>query len=76
MDCPVITVAYERHVLIHFGRVLPLFQMIAKNVGIRRARGEFVLATNIDVLFSDELMVRIAQRDLRADRLYRCDRLT
>jgi hypothetical protein len=25
---------------------LPLYQMIAKNVGIRRARGRFVLATN------------------------------
>jgi hypothetical protein len=60
--------------LIRFGRVLPLFQMIAKNVGIRRARGEFILATNIDILFSDELMARIVQRNFRADRLYRCDR--
>jgi hypothetical protein len=74
VDCRVITVPYERHVLIRFGRVLPLFQMIAKNVGIRRARGEFILATNIDILFSDELMARIAQKDLHADRLYRCDR--
>jgi hypothetical protein len=74
VDCRVITVPHERHVLIRFGRVLPLFQMIAKNVGIRRARGEFILATNIDILFSDELMARIARKDLRADRLYRCDR--
>jgi hypothetical protein len=74
VDCRVITVPYERHVLIRFGRVLPLFQMIAKNVGIRRARGQFILATNIDILFSDELMARIAQKDLRLDRLYRCDR--
>ena len=37
--------------------VLPLFQMIAKNVGIRRARGRFVLCTNQDVLFSSELIV-------------------
>jgi hypothetical protein len=74
VDCRVITVPYERHVLIRFGRVLPLFQMIAKNVGIRRARGEFILATNIDILFSDELMARVAERDFRADRLYRCDR--
>ena len=74
VDCRVITVPYERHILIRFGRVLPLFQMIAKNVGIRRARGEFVLATNIDILFSDELMARVAQRDFRADRVYRCDR--
>jgi hypothetical protein len=74
VDCRVITVPHERHVLIRFGRVLPLFQMIAKNVGIRRARGEFILATNIDILFSEELMARIARKDLRADRLYRCDR--
>jgi len=48
--------------------------MIAKNVGIRRARGEFVLATNIDILFSDALMKRLARRDLRSDTLYRIDR--
>ena len=35
---------------------LSLFQMIAKNVGIRAARGRFVLATNVDILFSDELV--------------------
>src|SRR5208282_5084177 len=32
---------------------LALYQMIAKNAGIRRARGKFILATNIDILFSD-----------------------
>jgi len=38
-------------------QALPLYQMIGKNVGIRRAAGEFVLATNIDILFrpADEL---------------------
>ena len=30
--------------------------MIAKNVGIRRARGAFVLCTNVDLLFSDALV--------------------
>lgn len=74
VDCRVITVPYERHVLIRFGRVLPLFQMIAKNVGIRRARGEFILATNIDILFSNELMALVALKAFRADRFYRCDR--
>src|SRR6185503_5263652 len=34
--------------LLHSER-LPLFQMIAKNVGIRRARGQYVVATNIDI---------------------------
>jgi len=58
----------------HSGQ-LPLFQMIAKNVGIRRARGQFVLATNIDILFSDELMAHFAARRLAPRRLYRIDRL-
>ena len=48
--------------------------MIAKNAGIRRARGQFVLATNIDILFSDELMEYLAARRLERGRMYRIDR--
>jgi len=55
-------------------QALPLYQMIAKNVGIRRARGEFILATNIDVIFSHELFELLAQRRLEAGRMYRVDR--
>lgn len=55
-------------------RALPLYQMIAKNAGIRRARGEFVLATNIDILFSDELFELIAGRRLERGKMYRVDR--
>jgi hypothetical protein len=53
---------------------LGLYQMIAKNVGIRRAQGQFVLATNIDLIFSDELMQFIAARRLEPNRMYRIDR--
>lgn len=53
---------------------LPLYQMIAKNVGIRRARGRFVLATNIDILFSSELATFFAGRTLQPNRMYRIDR--
>jgi hypothetical protein len=53
---------------------LPLFQMIAKNVGIRRSRGRFVLATNVDLLLGDRLMAFLARRQLREDALYRVDR--
>jgi hypothetical protein len=53
---------------------LALYQMIAKNVGIRRARGQFILATNIDILFSDELMEFIARRSLKRGEMYRIDR--
>lgn len=54
--------------------VLPLFQMIAKNVGVRRARGEYVLATNIDILFSEELATWLAGNALNPNAFYRIDR--
>uniref|UniRef100_Q02BB0 Methyltransferase FkbM family n=1 Tax=Solibacter usitatus (strain Ellin6076) TaxID=234267 RepID=Q02BB0_SOLUE len=53
---------------------IPLHQMIAKNVGIRRARGQFVLATNIDILFSPELMRFLSTRSLERGVMYRMDR--
>ena len=49
--------------------------MIAKNVGIRRARGKYVLATNIDVLFSDELFMCFKKKKLKPGILYRTNRL-
>jgi hypothetical protein len=54
--------------------VLPLYQMIAKNVGIRRASGRFVLATNIDIVFSLELASFLAEGKLQPGRMYRIDR--
>lgn len=53
---------------------IPLFQMIAKNVGIRRARGELVLATNPDLLFSDALIEALARAPIGADAMLRIDR--
>jgi len=48
--------------------------MIAKNVGICRARGQFILATNIDILFSKELIQFIANQRLDTKKVYRVDR--
>jgi hypothetical protein len=70
----IVTVPREMHAQLPHGDQLPLFQMIAKNVGVRRARGRFVLATNIDILFSDEAIVFMRDR-LRSGCLYRADRL-
>ena len=70
----VVTVPPEIHRRFLHSDRLPLFQMIAKNAGIRRARGRFVLATNIDILFSEELMAHLARRPLVAGRFYRVDR--
>ncbi len=69
----IIQVPPELHARLANADRLPLFQMVAKNVGIRRARGDFVLATNIDILFSDAL-VRFMRDRLRSGNLYRVDR--
>ncbi|MCS6951951.1 MAG: hypothetical protein RMK57_00830 [Bryobacterales bacterium] len=69
-----IEVPPEIHGRYRHAAALPLYQMIAKNVGIRRARGEFILATNIDILFSDELFELLAARRLEPNRMYRVDR--
>ena len=69
-----IEVPAELHARFAHGAALPLYQMIAKNVGIRRALGEFVLVTNIDILFSSELAEFFAERRLQRGRMYRIDR--
>lgn len=75
-NCPIriITVSRELHEHFENSDVIPLFQMIAKNVGIRRAHGQFILATNVDIFFSNEMMRFLAYGNLRKDRMYRTDR--
>jgi hypothetical protein len=73
-DVRFITVPPEVHGRYQHGTNLPLYQMIGKNVGIRRARGRFILATNIDILFSDELAEFLSKQQLLTDRMYRIDR--
>ncbi len=70
----VITVPPGLHARVKYAEKLPFFQMIAKNAGIRRARGRFILATNIDIIFSDELMAYIGRQQLDPSRQYRVDR--
>ena len=51
---------------------LPMNNMVARNIGIRRAKGEYILATGIDVLFSQELVQQF--KHLEVDKLYRVHR--
>lgn len=53
---------------------IPLFDCLAKNVGIRRARGGFLLVTNPDILFSEELIAYFSHQRLSKDCFYRIDR--
>jgi len=69
-----IEVPHAVHVLLKNSGSIPLHQMIAKNVGIRRARGKFVLATNLDIIFSAELMRFLSGQSLETGFMYRMDR--
>lgn len=70
----VIEVPPEIHQRFQHSDKLMLFQMIGKNVGIRRARGDYVIATNIDLLFSDELLKSFCSKSLKSKFFYRIDR--
>ena len=54
---------------------IPIFEYIAKNAGLRRARGEFLLATNPDLFCSPGLIRWLARTSLSPERFYRVDRL-
>lgn len=69
-----IVVPTEIHQKFRFSESLGLYQMIAKNVGIRRANAEFVLCTNIDLLFSDALFKELSKRRLEKGKYYRANR--
>jgi hypothetical protein len=70
----IVRVGRVRHRQFAHSEKLSLYQMIAKNVGIRRACGSFVLATNIDILLSDRLASWLADRKLQPGFFYRVDR--
>lgn len=74
LEARVITVPPDVH-----DRIMPspgfgMMQMIAKNVGIRAARAPWVLATNIDILFPNDVFDRM-RSDLDHRKLYRVDRV-
>lgn len=46
----------------------------AANVGLRRARGEFIVGKSSDTFYSPEVIEKIAARNLRKDTIYRIDR--
>lgn len=53
---------------------LPLFEYIGKNTGIRRARGEYILITNPDIIFSESLIRLLSRRNLSPGSFYRIGR--
>ncbi|MEM4523220.1 MAG: hypothetical protein QW738_08430 [Nitrososphaeria archaeon] len=51
-----------------------LFEYIGKNVGIRRAKGEYILVTNPDIIFGEELIRFLSQKKLQPDYFYRINK--
>lgn len=74
LEMRVITVPRSEHFKMANSDVLTIFQMIAKNVGIRRARSEWVLATNPDLIFDNRLVEFMAMADLDEGCYYRATR--
>lgn len=52
---------------------VPVLEYVAKNVGIRRAKGSYILCMNPDILMSDGLFKQFSQ--LSSDCYYRANRL-
>ena len=50
-------------------------EFVAKNVGIRRSRGAFVLTTNTDIMLSRGVLDALEQRTLQPRVLYRAERV-
>ena len=69
-----IEVPNEIHKKLPNSEKISIFEYIAKNVGVRRARGEYVLVTNPDIIFSTELIRYLALKTLSPECFYRIDR--
>lgn len=68
-----IVVPASIHTRYEFSDMYPVHGTVSFNVGIRRARGEFVLSTTPDILFSDEIIKFLASEKLDKDAMYGID---
>ncbi|GHV13959.1 hypothetical protein FACS189491_09630 [Spirochaetia bacterium] len=69
----IITVPKEHHD--RFGVKIPLIEYTAKNTGIRRARGDYILVTNPDIYFPESFFKTLANEQLDTGSFYRTDRI-
>lgn len=69
-----IEISHEIHATYKNSERIPFFEFPAKNAGIRRANGEYILVTNSDIIFSDEMIKYLSKQPLSHDAFYRTDR--
>jgi hypothetical protein len=70
----IITVPNEVHRTFEGSEQMPMFEYVAKNVGIRRAEGDQVITMNADILFSKALAARLASEQYFSNSFYRVHR--
>lgn len=70
----IITVPASFHNRVRGESKNPFLEYIAKNIGIRRAYGEYIIATNPDIIFSDNFIRYLAITALDANMFYRANR--
>ena len=68
-----ITVPESRHKKLQkkFNSTLPFFEYIAKNIGIRRSKGKFILSTNPDNILPSTFFQLVEQEDFHEGVFYR-----
>jgi hypothetical protein len=64
----------HRRLVTRMNGTISFLEYVAKNIGIRRARGEFILTTNPDDLFSVQLFELIAAQEFNPALFYRAQR--
>ncbi len=70
----IITVGEQYHRGYKYADIRPIHCHVAANVGIRRARAQFVLPKATDTFYSGPLVKFLSSRLLSTDDVYRCDR--
>lgn len=70
----IIEVPNEIHKRFRNSDKIPFFEFFAKNAGIRRAKGDYILVTNSDIVFSEEMIRFFSRRQLADNVFCRADR--
>jgi hypothetical protein len=70
----IIEVSNQIHKKYKNSKKINFFQMIAKNVGARRAEGKFLIFSNIDIIFSENFFKYLKNNTIKNRTIYRADR--
>jgi len=70
----IFTVSSDIHAAIPNPGKMPMLEFFAKNAGVRRARGDWVISTNPDIILSPDLLKLTTSGKLNRRCFYRTDR--